>query len=126
MSAHHYFRDNFYSDSGLIPFVLILQLMSDENSKLSELIDTMICLYPCSGEINSTVNNPAEKIREIKKRYTGGITDELDGLSVEYPDWRFNIRMSNTEPLLRLNVESRNDEKLMLKKTNELLKFIRG
>ena len=126
MSAHHYFRDNFYSDSGLIPFVLILQLMSDEKAKLSELLNAMIRLYPCSGEINSTVNNPAEKIREIKKRYTGGITDELDGLSVEYPDWRFNIRMSNTEPLLRLNVESKNDENLMNEKTNELLKFIRG
>jgi len=126
MSAHHYFRDNFYSDSGLIPFVLILQLMSDEKAKLSELVEAMIRLYPCSGEINSTVGNPIEKIREIKKRYIGGINNELDGLSVEYPDWRFNIRMSNTEPLLRLNVESRNDEKLMLKKTNELLKFIRG
>lgn len=125
MSAHHYFRDNFYSDSGLIPFVLILQLMSDEKAKLSELLNAMIRLYPCSGEINSTVSNPTEKIREIKKRYTGGIIDELDGLSVEYPNWRFNIRMSNTEPLLRLNVESRNDEKLMIKKTNELLKFIR-
>lgn len=126
MSAHHYFRDNFYSDSGLIPFVLILQLMSDEKAKLSELVDSMIRLYPCSGEINSTISNPTEKIREIKKRYTGGINDELDGLSVEYPDWRFNIRMSNTEPLLRLNVESKNDEKLMHEKTNELLKFIRG
>ena len=126
MSAHHYFRDNFYSDSGLIPFVLILQLMSDEKAKLSELLDTMIRLYPCSGEINSTISNPEEKINEIRKRYTGGINDELDGLSVEYPDWRFNIRMSNTEPLLRLNVESKNDEKLMHERTNELLKFIRG
>lgn len=126
MSAHHYFRDNFYSDSGLIPFVLILQLMSDEKAKLSELVETMIRLYPCSGEINSTVSNPEEKIKEIKKRYTDGINDELDGLSVEYPDWRFNIRMSNTEPLLRLNVESKNDEKLMTEKTKELLNFIRG
>lgn len=125
MSAHHYFRDNFYSDSGLIPFVLILQLMSDEKAKLSELVEAMIRLYPCSGEINSTISNPEEKIREIKKRYTGGINDELDGLSVEYSDWRFNIRISNTEPLLRLNVESRNDENLMIEKTNELLKFIR-
>lgn len=125
MSAHHYFRDNFYSDSGLIPFVLILQLMSDEKAKLSELVEAMIRLYPCSGEINSTIANPVEKIKEIKKRYTGGINDDLDGLSVEYPDWRFNIRISNTEPLLRLNVESRNDENLMIEKTNELLKFIR-
>ncbi|MEW6702093.1 MAG: phosphomannomutase/phosphoglucomutase [Bacteroidota bacterium] len=126
MSAHHYFRDNFYSDSGLIPFVLILQLMSDENAKLSELVGKMIKLYPCSGEINSTVFDASEKIKAIKEKYTGGMVSELDGLSVEYSDWRFNIRMSNTEPLLRLNVEAKNDKNLMKKKTEELLNFIRN
>lgn len=126
MSAHHYFRDNYYSDSGLIPFLLILQLMSDENSKLSELVGEMIKAYPCSGEINSTVTKAVEKIELIKKKYSDGVIDELDGLSVEYPDWRFNIRMSNTEPLVRLNVESRKDEKLMNEKTEELLKLIRN
>jgi len=126
MSAHHYFRDNFYSDSGLIPFLLILQLMSEENSKLSELVGEMVKAYPCSGEINSTVSNGAEKIKVIKEKYKDGIIDELDGLSVEYPNWRFNIRMSNTEPLIRLNVESKGDEKLMLEKTEELLKLIRN
>ncbi|MDQ7817682.1 MAG: phosphomannomutase/phosphoglucomutase [Melioribacteraceae bacterium] len=126
MSAHHYFRDNFYSDSGLIPFLLILQLMSDENAKLSELVGEMIKAYPCSGEINSTVTNAAEKIEIIKEKYKDGMIDELDGLSVEYPEWRFNIRMSNTEPLVRLNVESRRDENLMNEKTEELLKLIRN
>jgi phosphomannomutase len=126
MSAHHYFRDNYYSDSGLIPFLLILQLMSDENAKLSELVGEMIKAYPCSGEINSTVTNAAEKIKIIKEKYSNGVIDELDGLSVEYPDWRFNIRISNTEPLVRLNVESRRDEKLMNEKTDELLKLIRN
>lgn len=126
MSAHHYFRDNFYSDSGLIPFVLILQLMSDENAKLSELVGKMIKSYPCSGEINSTVSDAAAKIKAIKEKYTGGMISELDGLSVEYSDWRFNIRMSNTEPLLRLNVEAKNDKNLMKKKTEELLNFIRN
>ena len=126
MSAHHYFRDNYYSDSGLIPFLLILQLMSDENAKLSELVGEMIKAYPCSGEINSTVTNAAEKIKIIKEKYSDGVIDELDGLSVEYPDWRFNIRISNTEPLVRLNVESRRDEKLMNEKTDELLKLIRN
>lgn len=126
MSAHHYFRDNSYSDSGLIPFVLTLQLMSDENKKFSELVEEMVKAYPCSGEINSTVNNPVEKIELIKKKYSDGELNELDGISVEYPNWRFNVRMSNTEPLLRLNVESRRDEKLMNGKTEELLKLIRG
>lgn len=126
MSAHHYFRDNYYSDSGLIPFLLILQLMSEENSKLFDLVGEMVKTYPCSGEINSTVSNGAEKIKVIKENYKDGVIDELDGLSVEYPDWRFNIRISNTEPLIRLNVESRQNEKLMLEKTEELLKLIRN
>lgn len=126
MSAHHYFRDNFYSDSGLIPFVLILQLMSDEKSKLSDLVGKMIKSYPCSGEINSTVSDPAAKIEALKAKYSDGLLDELDGVSIEYPDWRFNVRMSNTEPLLRLNVESKKNEKLMKKKSEEILKFIRG
>lgn len=124
MSAHHYFRDNSYSDSGLIPFLLILQLLSEENAKLSELVEEMIKAYPCSGEINSTVENPSAKLLAIKKRYSDGKIEELDGVSVEYPDWRFNVRMSNTEPLLRLNVESKGNEKLMRQKTEELLSFI--
>jgi phosphomannomutase len=126
MSAHHYFRDNFYSDSGLIPFVLILQLMSDEKSKLSDLVDEMIKSYPCSGEINSTVLEPAAKIKALKEKYSDGILNELDGVSIEYPDWRFNVRMSNTEPHLRLNVESKKNEELMKKKTEEILNLIRG
>lgn len=126
MSAHHYFRDNSYSDSGLIPFLLILQLLSEENAKLSELVEEMIKAYPCSGEINSTVENPSAKLLAIKKRYSDGKIEELDGVSVEYPDWRFNVRMSNTEPLLRLNVESKGNEKLMRQKTEELLSFIRN
>ncbi|HZW38830.1 MAG TPA: phosphomannomutase [Ignavibacteriaceae bacterium] len=125
MSAHHYFRDNAYSDSGMIPFVLMLQLISEENKPFSKLVEEMIAAYPCSGEINTTIDKPAEKIKEIEKIYSDGKKDYLDGLSVEYPDWRFNIRMSNTEPILRLNVESRNNIDLMNQKTNELLEIIR-
>ena len=125
MSAHHYFRDNAYSDSGMIPFLLVLQLMSEEKKKISELVDEMITDYPCSGEINSTTEDPAAKIKEIEKKYSDGKIDKLDGLSVEYDDWRFNLRMSNTEPILRLNVESKDDIKLMKTKTKELLKIIR-
>jgi phosphomannomutase len=126
MSAHHYFRDNAYSDSGMIPFLLILQLMSEEKKTLSQLVDEMIAAYPCSGEINSTINDPAGKIKEIEKKYSDGKIDYLDGVSIEFPEWRFNLRMSNTEPILRLNVESRRDEKLMKEKTEELLKVIRN
>ncbi|MFA7419579.1 MAG: hypothetical protein WCZ90_07820 [Melioribacteraceae bacterium] len=82
--------------------------------------------YPCSGEINSTVSNALEKIELIKQKYSDGTLDELDGLSIEYPEWRFNIRMSNTEPLVRLNVETRNDENLLGEKTKELLNLIRN
>lgn len=126
MSAHHYFRDNAYSDSGMIPFLLIMQLMSEEDKALSELVEEMIANYPCSGEINSTINDPAGKIDEIEKLYTDGKVDKIDGLSVEYDDWRFNLRMSNTEPIIRLNVESKGDVLLMEEKTKELLDIIRA
>lgn len=125
MSAHHYFRDNAYSDSGMIPFLLTLQLLSEEKKPLSKLVEEMIHDYPCSGEINSTISDPAKKIKEIEKKYSNGKIDHLDGVSVEYDDWRFNLRISNTEPIIRLNVESRHDIKLMERKTEELLDIIR-
>ncbi|MCF8266696.1 MAG: phosphomannomutase/phosphoglucomutase [Ignavibacteriales bacterium] len=125
MSAHHYFRENYYSDSGLIPFVLILQLISEENKTLSQLVGQMISNFPCSGEINSTIADPAGKLEEIKAKYHDGAVDYTDGVSVEYENWRFNVRLSNTEPLIRLNVESRGDQKLMEDKTVELLDLIR-
>jgi phosphomannomutase len=126
MSAHHYFRDNFYSDSGLIPFVLMLQLMSEENSKMSDLVREMESAFPCSGEINSTVTDSASKIELITKKYSDGKQNNLDGISVEYPEWRFNVRSSNTEPLIRLNVESKRDQILLKEKTEELLNLIRS
>jgi phosphomannomutase len=126
MSAHHYFRDNAYSDSGMIPFLLIMQLMSEEDKTLSDLVEEMIATFPCSGEVNSTIADPAGKIKEIEKIYTGGKVDTTDGLSVEYDDWRFNLRMSNTEPIIRLNVESKGDVLLMEEKTKELLDIIRA
>lgn len=125
MSAHHYFRDNAYSDSGLIPFLLVMQLMSEENKKLSELVGEMIKAYPCSGEINTTLDKPAEKIKEIEHIYSDGEKDYTDGVSISFPEWRFNLRMSNTEPILRLNVESKGNEELMKQKTEELLEIIR-
>jgi len=126
MSAHHYFRDNHYSDSGMIPFLLVLQLISETGKPLSKLVGEMIDNFPCSGEINSTIPDPAGKIKEIEKIYDDGKKDFTDGLSVEYDQWRFNVRMSNTEPILRLNVESRKNKELLKEKTEELLKIIRG
>ncbi len=126
MSAHHYFRENYYSDSGMIPFLLIMQLMSDENKSMSQLVGEMINNYPCSGEINSTLDNPAAKLDEIKEKYADGKMDFTDGVSVEYDKWRFNVRLSNTEPLIRLNVETKKDTKLLEEKTKELLDIIRN
>ncbi len=126
MSAHHYFRENYYSDSGMIPFLLILQLMTAENKPFSELVGEMIKAYPCSGEINTKLENPQAKLEEIKEKYKDGKVSYLDGVSVEYDNWRFNVRLSNTEPLIRLNVEARGDENLMREKTEELLALIRS
>lgn len=125
MSAHHYFRENAYSDSGIIPFLLVMQLMSEEGKTLSQLVGEMMKNYPCSGEINSTIADPAAKIKEIEAAYPGGKRESVDGISIEYDEWRFNLRMSNTEPIIRLNIETRNDEKLMQAKTEELLQLIR-
>ncbi|HQJ45398.1 MAG TPA: phosphomannomutase [Ignavibacteriaceae bacterium] len=125
MSAHHYFRDNSFSDSGMIPFLLIMQLMSEDDKTLSDLVEEMIANYPCSGEINSTISDPAGKLKEIEKLYANGKIDKTDGISVKYDNWRFNLRMSNTEPIIRLNVESKGDVVLMEEKTKELLEVIR-
>jgi phosphomannomutase len=100
--------------------------MSEENSKMSELVREMESAYPCSGEINSTVTDSVSKIKSITERYSDGKENKLDGISVEYPEWRFNVRSSNTEPLIRLNVESRKDKILLKEKTEELLQLIRS
>ncbi len=126
MSAHHYFRDNYYSDSGLIPFLLILELLTSENKTLSELVEEMINDFPCSGEINSKIEDPKGKLDQIKEKYADGKLEEVDGISIAYENWRFNVRMSNTEPLLRLNVESKGDKSLLEEKTKEVLDFIRN
>jgi len=125
-SAHYYFRQNYYCDNGMIPVLLMLQIMSEQAKPLSRLVGAFERAYPISGEINSQVTNQAAKLRELKRRYRDGKHGEVDGLSVAYPDWRFNVRPSNTEPLLRLNVETRGDRKLLKEKSKELLEVIRG
>ncbi|MCD9457792.1 phosphomannomutase [Marinibactrum halimedae] len=128
MSAHHYFRDFAYCDSGMIPWLLVAELISVKGKSLSQLVDDCMAAYPCSGEINSTVDDAKAVIAKAEAQYAEGAEhiDHTDGLSVEYPEWRFNLRMSNTEPVIRLNVESKGDVPLMEAKRDELLALIRA
>ncbi|MFH1096955.1 MAG: phosphomannomutase/phosphoglucomutase [Candidatus Desantisbacteria bacterium] len=119
MSGHYYFKDNYYADNGMIPLVLILELMSITNKSLAELLLPLKSKYFISGEINCVVDSPAEKIREIEEYYKDGEITRIDGLSVEYQEWRFNLRSSNTEPLIRLNIEAKS-KGLLEEKTGEL------
>ncbi len=123
MSAHHYFRDFYYCDSGMIPWLLILEMISIEKMPLSQMIQKYRDRFPVSGEINLKVNNTKKIIELIKEYYLNDATcvDETDGVGMEFEKWRFNLRASNTEPLIRLNVESYNNESLMNEKTKELV-----
>ncbi len=127
MSAHHYFRDFFYCDSGMIPWLLVMELLSQgRGRRLSDLVGQYRERYRISGEINIRVKDAEEVLQRIENEYgSSGEVDKTDGLSVAYERWRFNLRKSNTEPLIRLNVESYQDEKLMREKTEELLHKIR-
>jgi len=126
MSAHHYFKDFGYCDSGMIPWLLVASLLSRKKVSLSSLVADRIAAYPVSGEINNIVDDPDGVIARIEKQFSTGVKDYTDGLSVSFDDFRFNIRKSNTEPLLRLNVESRSDPNLLREKTEELLKIIKA
>ena len=126
MSAHHFFRDFGYCDSGMVPWLLLTQMMSKQNKTLAQLVDERIEAYPVSGEINVTVDNPLAILASLKQHYAGlsPAIDEIDGLSMDFGQWRFNVRPSNTEPLLRMNVESKADFGLMEEKRDELLALI--
>ena len=128
MSAHHYFREFAYCDSGMIPWLVVTQLMSETGKSLSQLVGERMRLFPASGEINRRVPDVPGTIAAVLARYqpTALSVDRTDGVSVEFDRWRFNLRGSNTEPLIRLNVESRGDEALMREKTAELLALIGG
>ncbi len=126
MSAHHYFRDFSYCDSGMLPWLLVTELLCRTGKKLSELVGERMELYPCSGEINRKVADSAAVLAELGERYADGEQDRLDGLSVAYDKWRFNVRVSNTEPVMRLNVETKGDKALLAAKTAELLTVIGG
>ncbi|HEC53455.1 hypothetical protein LCGC14_0324030 [marine sediment metagenome] len=126
MSAHHYFRDFAYCDSGMIPWLLIAELLCRKGKPLSELVRERIAAYPSSGEINLTVSDAPAVLAKIEDQYAKAAlsVEHVDGVSVCFADWRFNLRASNTEPVIRLNVESRADETLMQQKTQELVAAI--
>jgi len=128
MSAHHYFRRFSYADSGMIPWLLLTEIMCKRGAKLSQLVEERMTLFPASGEINRRVEDAAATMRRIEEEYAPRAkrVEHVDGISIEFDDWRFNLRASNTEPLLRLNVESRGDAALMRAKTDELLAKIGG
>jgi phosphomannomutase len=128
MSAHHYFREFSYADSGMIPWLLVYQLLSGVERPLSELVADRVLRYPVSGEINVKIEDPAAALARVRAHYAPlALTlDETDGVSLEFERWRFNVRMSNTEPYVRLNVESRGDRALVQAKTEELLALLGG
>ena len=126
MSAHHYFRDFAYCDSGMIPWLLVLELISVSGKSLSELVGERMRMFPASGEINRKLKDGKAAIAAVRPKYepAAKAVDFIDGLSIEYPEWRLNLRTSNTEPLVRLNVESRANVALMQEKTEELLRVL--
>jgi phosphomannomutase len=128
MSAHHYFRDFAYCDSGMIPWLLVAELVSRAGRPLSALVEERMAAFPASGEINRTLADPPAVLTAVEAHYAGEAVavDRTDGLSMEFPEWRFNLRASNTEPLVRLNVESRGDQGLMETRTAELLALLDG
>jgi phosphomannomutase len=126
VSGHYYFRDFYCADSGTTPALLMLELISREGRSLSELMAEFRSKYFISGEINSEVADQEGKMREVEERYSDGEIGHLDGVSIDYPDWHFNVRPSNTEPLLRLNLESLLSREHMEEKRDEVLSLIRS
>jgi phosphomannomutase len=128
VTGHYYFRDNFYADNGFIPAMMLLELMSTKGQSLADLLAPLNARYFISGEINTKVAGMdvvQKKLEGLAERYKDGTVAHLDGVSVEYPDWHFNVRPSNTEPLLRLNLEATTPERMAAKR-DEVLGFIRG
>ncbi|MDV5357250.1 colanic acid biosynthesis phosphomannomutase CpsG [Enterobacter asburiae] len=126
MSAHHYFRDFAYCDSGMIPWLLVTELLCLKGKTLAELVGDRMVAFPASGEINSKLADPVSAIKRVEDRYAPEAleVDYTDGISIAFADWRFNLRSSNTEPVVRLNVESRHDVALMEARTQEILALL--
>jgi phosphomannomutase/phosphomannomutase/phosphoglucomutase len=128
MSAHHYFKEFSYCDSGMIPWLQVAEAMSERGRPFSAMVEERMARYPVSGEINLTLERPAGALTEARRRYEPDAVsiDSTDGLSFEFPLWRFNVRLSNTEPVVRLNVEARADEELLQAKTQEVIDLLKG
>ncbi len=128
MSAHHYFRDFYYCDTGMLPWLRVAELMGRREQSLGEMVAERMARYPCSGELNFEVEDAAAASERVLQAYAGqgGVEDHTDGVSLEFADWRFNLRSSNTEPLLRLNVETRADPALLERRVDEISRLIRG
>lgn len=128
MSAHHYFRDFAYCDSGMIPWLLVAERISRTASTLADMLAERMAAYPCSGEINFVVNDAGATVARVLAHFESSApnVEHVDGVSADFGNWRFNLRSSNTEPLLRLNVESRGDHALMVSRTEEISDLIRG
>ncbi|MDO3385019.1 phosphomannomutase CpsG [Gilvimarinus sp. SDUM040013] len=126
MSAHHYFRDFFYCDSGMIPWLLVTELMCRKSATLSSMMEACIARFPSPGEINRKVTDAKASIAKVRAHFAGAAkgVDITDGISMEFDEWRFNLRMSNTEPVVRLNVESRGDRALVEQKTQEIIALL--
>jgi phosphomannomutase len=124
VSGHFYFRDNWYADNGMIPALLMIELLGKEGRRLSEILAPIRARYHISGEVNSKVKDVEAAVRRIEERYRDGRITRLDGISVDYDDWHFNVRPSNTEPLLRLNLEAYSQGE-MERRRDEVLGVIR-
>lgn len=128
MSAHHYFRDFFYCDSGMVPWLLVAELLSRKGQTLGQLLSERMQLFPSSGEVNYVLDNPDAAIARVIERFSGqgARRDDLDGVSFEFGNWRFNLRQSNTEPVVRLNLESAGDAALIAEKQAEIAGLLQG
>jgi phosphomannomutase len=126
MSAHHYFREFGYCDSGMIPWLLLTKMISSQNRSLADMVDERIKRYPVSGEINTQVADPSAVIARVEAHYAHlpHQIDRTDGLGMDFGEWRFNLRASNTEPLLRMNIETRGDFAMMERQRDEILDLI--
>ena len=126
MSAHHYFKDFAFCDSGMVPWLLVWELISTSQKSLKNIVDDRRKYFLSSGEINFTVNNPVECLASVKALYNEKALsqDEIDGVSMSFEDWRFNLRRSNTEALIRVNVETTRNEEFLNEKVNEITELL--
>ena len=125
-SAHHFFRDFSYCDSGMIPWLIVSQIISETGKSLFDLVSEMENKYPCSGEINLPAENVEKVLKSVEEKYKEQALEiqHIDGLGMNFKNWRFNLRASNTEPLIRFNMETRGDRQLLQKKQEEVMNYI--